>query len=401
MSNSRLCTYKDINHTNWSNRKYVISRITIHVAAGDLSFGGYSSTLRGRGCSWNYAVQSDGKIGLFVEECNRAWTTGGSDPRGAENDHRAVTMEVSNRWGADTGYKVTDAALNAVIDLCEDICRRNGKKTLIWFGNVERSEAYSPKSNEMVMTVHRWYANKSCPGDYLYGKQAYIAKTVTSRLGGNNNITYPDDGVISAYDSAVTGMVYSNPEELIDTSVLSPYIITTSRSTSSVNYTQLKKLGVTGVVLEAGQYYDVVHNEENPITYRNPKLKSQILEAVQSEIPYGYWHPVRARTAEEAYKEARALVSLIRLWPPFIGVWLKLELVKTKYVNDTILDTYREVLTDAGLYNQMGIYCNKSQLKNISWDKHQDHFLLWLDEHLSTTFDVDELLSPGFFNVNV
>ena len=401
MSNSRLCTYIDINHTNWSNRKYSISRITIHVAAGDLSFGGYTSTIRGRECSWNYAVQSDGQIGLFVEECNRAWTTGGTDPRGAQNDHRAVTMEVSNKWGASDGYKVTDAALDAVINLCEDICRRNGKTTLIWFGDLERSESYTPKSHEMVMTVHRWYANKSCPGDYLYGKQSYIAQTVTSRLGGPNTITYPDGSVISAYNSAVTGMVYSNPEELIDTSVLSPYIITTSRNTSSVNYTQLKKLGVTGVVLEAGQYYDVIHNEKNPITYRNPKLKSQILEAVESEIPYGYWHPVRARTAAEAYKEARALVSLVRLWPPFIGVWLKLELVKTKYVNDTILDTYREVLTDAGLYNQMGIYCNKSQLKNISWDKHQNHFILWLDEQLYTTFDVDELLSPGFFNVNV
>lgn len=401
MSNSRLCTYKDINHTNWSNRKYGISRITIHVAAGDLSFGRYSSTIRGRECSWNYAVQSDGKVGLFVEECNRAWTTGGSDPRGAENDHRAVTMEVSNRWGANTGYKVTDSALNAVIDLCEDICRRNGKKTLIWFGDVERSEAYSPKSHEMVMTVHRWYANKSCPGDYLYGKQSYIAKTVTTRLGGPNTITYPDGSVISAYDSVSSGTsrYYVDPTKIIDTSALSPYIVTTSRKTGKLDYTQLKKLGVTGAIIESGQYFDTVHKEADIISYRNPKLISQVSEAVAAEVPYGYWHPVKARSTDEARREVTALTRVVQLWAPQIGVWLKLELVKSKTINDAILNVYREALEDVGLKGQIGVYCNKDQLKKVSWDKHQDNFLLWLDDHLTSSFDVDELLVPGFFNV--
>lgn len=390
----------DINHTNWSNRKYEISRITIHVAAGNLSFGGYTSTIRGRECSWNYAVQSDGQVGLFVEECNRAWTTGGTDPRGSQNDHRAVTMEVSNKWGSDTGYKVTDEALAAVVNLCEDICRRNGKTTLIWLGDKERSEAYTPKAHEMMLTVHRWYANKSCPGDYLYGKQSYIAQTVTQRLGGPNTITYPDGSVISAYNSVFTGTVFASPEELIDTSILTPYMITTSRKTKTVDYINLKKLGVCGVILEAGQYYDVVHSEATITGYRNPKLKDQIKDAVDAKLPYGYWHPVKARSVAEAKKEAKALVSMVRLWPPILGVWLKLELVKSKTINDDILDTYREILTDAGLYGKMGIYCNKSQLDKITWSEQQDHYLLWLDDHLESTFDVDELLAPGFFNVN-
>lgn len=401
MSNSKLCTYIDINHTHRTTRKYAISRITIHVAAGDLNFDGYSSTLRGRPCSWNYAVQSDGQIGLFVEECYRAWTTGSNtDPRGALNDHRAVTMEVSNKWGSNDGYKVTDAALDAVINLCEDICRRNGKTTLIWLGDVDKSENYSPKSHEMIMTIHKWYDDTSCPGQYLYSKQSHIAKTVTARLGGPNTITYPDGTVISAYNSATTGTIYKLPEELTDTSTLSPYVITTSHNTHSINYERLKDMGVSGAILEAGQFYDVIHTEKDIISYRNPNLKSQILEATNNELLYGYWHSVKARNTSEAHKEANALISLVRIWPPIIGVWLKLELVKPKSMNDSIIDVYRELLTNAGLHNQMGIYCNRSQLSKISWNKHKEHFALWLDDHVHSTFDLTDLDSPEFFIVD-
>lgn len=401
MSNSKLCTYIDINHTHRTTRKYDISRITIHVAAGDLNFDGYSSTLRGRPCSWNYAVQSDGQIGLFVEECYRAWTTGSNtDPRGALNDHRAVTMEVSNKWGSNDGYKVTDAALDAVINLCEDICRRNGKTTLIWLGDVDKSENYSPKSHEMIMTIHKWYDNTSCPGQYLYSKQSHIAKTVTARLGGPNTITYPDGTVISAYNSATTGTIYKLPEELTDTSTLSPYVITTSHNTHSINYERLKAMGVSGAILEAGQFYDVIHTEKDIISYRNPNLKSQILEVTNNELLYGYWHSVKARNTSEARKEANALISLVRIWPPIIGVWLKLELVKSKSMNDSIIDVYRELLTNAGLHNQMGIYCNISQLSKISWNKHKEHFALWLDDHVYSTFDITDLDSHEFFIVD-
>lgn len=401
MSNSKLCTYIDINHTHRTTRKYDISRITIHVAAGDLNFDGYSATLRERDCSWNYAIQSDGQIGLFVEERYRAWTTGSKpDPRGSQNDHRAVTMEVSNKWGSDDEYKVTDAALNAVIDLCEDICRRNGKTTLIWLDDVDRSERYSPKSHEMIMTIHKWYANTSCPGQYLYSKQYHIAKTVTARLGGPNTITYPGGTVISAYNSATAGTIYKLPGELTDTSTLSPYIITTSHNTHSVNYEELKAMGVSGTILEAGQFYDVIHTEKDIISYRNPNLKSQILEATNNELLYGYWHSVKARNTSEARKEADALISLVRIWPPTIGVWLKLELVKSKSMNDSIIDVYRELLTRAGLRNQMGIYCNRSQLSKISWNKHKEHFVLWLDDHVYSTFDVTDLDSPEFFIVD-
>ena len=73
-----------------------------------------------------------------------------------------------------------------LVDLCEDICRRNGKKKLLWFGDKNKSLNYQPKADEMIITVHRWFANKSCPGDWLYARLGDLAAKVTSRFGSGN-----------------------------------------------------------------------------------------------------------------------------------------------------------------------------------------------------------------------
>lgn len=46
--------------------------------------------------------------------------------------------------------------------------------------------AYEPKAGEAVMTVHRWFANKSCPGDYLYNRHTDIANKVNALLGASD-----------------------------------------------------------------------------------------------------------------------------------------------------------------------------------------------------------------------
>lgn len=81
---------------------------------------------------------------------------------------------------------MTDAVYAALIDLCTDICKRNGKSKLLWFGDKNKTLAYEPKADEMIITVHRWFANKSCPGDWLYNRLGNLAAKVTSRLGGGS-----------------------------------------------------------------------------------------------------------------------------------------------------------------------------------------------------------------------
>lgn len=133
--------------------------------------------ISGREASCNYGIGFDGRKSLCVEEKYRSWCTSSET-----NDQRAVTIECASDTTAP--YAMTDAVYAALIDLCTDICKRNGKKKLLWFGDKNKTLAYEPKADEMIITVHRWFANKSCPGDWLYNRLGDIAAKVTSRLGG-------------------------------------------------------------------------------------------------------------------------------------------------------------------------------------------------------------------------
>lgn len=178
-TNSPLATYKRITGNKTANRKYGITRITPHCIVGQWTAKqgcDYFATTD-RECSSNYVVGKDGSVGLSVEEKDRSWCSSSSD-----NDHRAVTIECAS--DAQSPYAFTDACYNKLIDLCVDICKRNGKTKLLWFGDKTKTLNYKPASNEMVITVHRWFANKSCPGDWLYSRLGDLAAKVTARLGG-------------------------------------------------------------------------------------------------------------------------------------------------------------------------------------------------------------------------
>lgn len=176
MSNSTLATYTRISPNKTSPRNHRIDTITIHCMAGNLTVErcGELFAKRTRMASSNYGIGSDGRIGLYVEEKDRSWCSSNK-----ANDMRAVTIEVANDGGAATGWHVSDAAMTSLIALVTDICRRNGIKQLLWKGD----KSLIGQVDKQNMTVHRWFKNKACPGDYLYGKHAYIAAEVNKRLG--------------------------------------------------------------------------------------------------------------------------------------------------------------------------------------------------------------------------
>ena len=179
MSNSPLVSYTKISPNRSSPRSMAIDRVSVHCVVGQCSIEtlGEIFAPASMRASSNYGVGRDGRIGMYVEEKDRSWCTSSGS-----NDNRAITIEVAS----DTThpYAVTDAAYRGLIDLLVDICQRNGKNKLLWFGDKDKTLAYTPKSNEMVMTVHRWFANKSCPGDYLYNRHGQIAEEVNQRLSG-------------------------------------------------------------------------------------------------------------------------------------------------------------------------------------------------------------------------
>ena len=181
MSNSPLVTYTRISPNRSSPRTRTVDRMTIHCYVGQVTaeqgcsgsrFVNYDPV---GGASCNYVVGRDGSIGLCVPESDRAWCS--SSP---SNDSRAITIETAS----DTThpYAVTKEAYKALLDLCTDICRRYGKQRLVWLGDKDKTLAYQPAKDEMVLTVHRWFAAKACPGQYLLDRQGAIAEEVTRRL---------------------------------------------------------------------------------------------------------------------------------------------------------------------------------------------------------------------------
>lgn len=176
MSNSSLVVYTKLSPNHSGQRTHSIDRITPHCVVGQLTAERICDCFpAGRDASCNYGIGSDGRISLCVEEKNRSWCSSSN-----ANDQRAVTIECSSDTTAP--YAMTNAVYAALIDLCTDICKRNGKSKLLWFGDKNKTLAYEPKADEMIITVHRWFANKSCPGDWLYNRLGDLAAKVTSRL---------------------------------------------------------------------------------------------------------------------------------------------------------------------------------------------------------------------------
>ena len=205
-TNSSLATVTMISPNRTPNRNHAIDTITIHCFVGQVTAKRGCEVFQpsSKGASCNYVVGYDGSIGLCVEEKDRSWCTGGykkvngvnvpirvNGISGSSNDYQAVTIEVAS----DTThpYAITDKAMTALIELCADICQRNGIKQLLWSG--DKNLVGNPAKQNL--TVHRWFANKACPGDYIYQRLGDIAAKVNAKLGTGTAPALPSAPVSS------------------------------------------------------------------------------------------------------------------------------------------------------------------------------------------------------------
>lgn len=184
MSNSKLISYTKISPNRTSPRNHKIDTVTIHCVVGQCSVETLGNIFAptSRQASCNYGIGADGRIGMYCEEKDRSWCSSN-----AANDNRAITIEVAS----DTKhpYAVNAKAYAALIDLLVDICKRNGIPRLVW--STSKADRVNHK-NGCNMTVHRDYANKSCPGEYLYSRHAQIASEVNERLGSTDTRPQPE-----------------------------------------------------------------------------------------------------------------------------------------------------------------------------------------------------------------
>lgn len=178
-TNSPMVVYTKLSPNHSGQRTMAIDRITPHCVVGQCTAEGlgdwfYKNSTQ---ASSNYGIDKDGRVGMYVEEKNRSWCSSSS-----ANDQRAITIECAS--DTTEPYAFRDIVYQRLIELCVDICKRNGKNKLIWFGDKDKMLNFSPKSGEMILTVHRWFANKSCPGNWMYARMGNLAEKVTAALQG-------------------------------------------------------------------------------------------------------------------------------------------------------------------------------------------------------------------------
>ena len=205
-TNSPLVSYTKLSPNHSGQRTHSIDRITPHCVVGQCSVETLGNVFlpTSRQASSNYGIGVDGRVGMYVEEKNRSWCSSS-----AANDQRAVTIECAS--DATEPYAFKDVVYQRLIELCTDICKRNGKTKLLWLGDKDKTLGYTPAPDEMVLTVHRWFANKSCPGDWMYARMGDLASKVTADLGSEVKPIEPTQptGTIKAGDLVtITGSTY-------------------------------------------------------------------------------------------------------------------------------------------------------------------------------------------------
>lgn len=391
MSNSALVSTIFTGSTKYGSRTKNISKITIHHAAGVVSLeslwsimNSYADDGSPRKASWNYGISNDGQIGLYIEEKHRAWTS-----RSTSNDNVAVTIEVSNSSNSDSNWPISGAAYTALLYLVEDICRRNGISYLNYTGDASGN-----------LTRHNMFADTTCPGPYLQSKFPQIVTTVNQRLKGPDQLPYvinPSVTSTSAAGAAITGGVVP-VDQLLDWTRYTPYLAIVDRTTPSMDYNKLKDAGVIGVMVEAGYLYDTVHMQ---VPYRNPKLDNQIQAVETSGLPFGLYATTKARSVVEARKELLDLSYVIYNRSPALGIWLEPALSSNVMINDSIIKEYKERFIELGLKQRMGLYATLNQLQRIRWSKHFEDWYLWLNRPVADIDEINQLLTPSFFNVDM
>lgn len=177
-TNSSMVVYTKLSPNHSGQRTHSIDRITPHCVIGQFSAEGICECFisASRRASCNYGIGTGGRVALCVEEKNRSWCSSSN-----ANDQRAVTIECAS--DKTEPYAMNGKVYDSLVKLCTDICKRNGKRKLLWLGDKNKTLNYTPKPDEMVLSVHRWFANKSCPGNWLYVRLGDLAEKVTANLG--------------------------------------------------------------------------------------------------------------------------------------------------------------------------------------------------------------------------
>ena len=259
-TNSPMVAYTKLSPNHSGQRTHCIDRITPHCVVGQCTAEGLGEWFEKTStqASSNYGIDKNGRVGMYVEEKNRSWCTSSN-----ANDQRAVTIECAS--GTTEPYEMYDVVYQTLIKLCTDICKRNGKKKLLWLKDKDKTLNYTPAADEMIITVHRWFANKSCPGEWLFSRLGDLANKVTAALGETAPAPVKDTGNGEMTDEEI--YAYFKAQGLNDYGIAglmgNLYAESAMRSNNLQN-TYEKSLGMTDAsytaAVDNGSYTNFVHD---------------------------------------------------------------------------------------------------------------------------------------------
>lgn len=187
-------------------RESDIDRVTIHCYVGQATAEQMAEYFANPATqsSANYCIGVDCKVAGVVSENNRAWCSSSGN-----NDHRAINIEVACDKSAP--YTVNDDVYLKLLDLVEDVLVRHNKTRLLWIPDQTQALAYKPANDEMILTVHRWFAPKECPGDYLLGHMQEIARIITRRIEKKTKDT-PSEWAASAWSLCCSAGIFDGTD---------------------------------------------------------------------------------------------------------------------------------------------------------------------------------------------
>ena len=371
-----------------------ISGITIHSAKAqgtihDLDLMIKAGTTGTSNVGYHYGIDSDGTIGLFVDEGSSVGAT-----KYTRNDERTVQIICMNDK-LDPDYTVTDACYNALIDLCEDICRRNFIDSLKYGSDKDRDS----------LTIHSQFEDIKCPGPYLASRMHAIAKDVNERLANTADYDYNTDYTTS-YNIDYPALSQSILEDLRRQETITirntrPYVVKVEGSVKAkaINYNTLKNYGVIGVMIDAGQRYDSNHKL---VKYRTDQVYSHALAASSANMPFAYYYTTHARTPLEVKEEAYWFYFVVSKYPPRLGVWLHCAFDVTSATAKKLVDKWYEYFVEWGFKSKCGLYCDKKQNSLIGWPDQCSYMNLWTEGGVSVHNCPDEeIIVPAFFTPGV
>ena len=375
--NSSIIDYTNrLISTDFKERNSKITCITIHIAFQDGSLGTLASLLNSNSKSYNYGIDNDGKIGLFVDE-NMMTPSTGDD----YNDNRSVNIICMNKT-LSPDYSISDSCYNSLIELCEDVCRRNSISYLSYTGDALKDS----------LTMHSQFdSTVNCPGPYLTKKYKDIADKVNSRLSSYEGHNYSVDGYTADEDA----LEYLREFGMVSIQNTRPYVIRIDQGVTGINYDALKNIGVVGAMIDAGQLYDSMHQQ---VKYRTDKVYKQTQEVLAAGLPHAYYYTTRARTLLEVKEEAYWFYFVVSKYPPKLGVWLHCSFNISKETAPKLVNRWYEYFVDWGLKSKCGLYCSEKQADLIGWPAQCTYMNLWLESGPSADNCPDEeILVPSFF----